>query len=102
MGSSLGVCALAFQMALGISLSQPGNRGPADVIAAADLGKRFLATVAALDRLAPLVRSELVRYSGHTKHSAFWHAAVILGFGPARGGRARGRSRNYSDSLLNT
>jgi Tn3 transposase DDE domain len=59
-----------------ISPHQPRNRRCADVVAAADLDKRFLAPVAALDRLALLVRGELGR-SAHFlpprygAHSAF-------------------------------
>src|SRR4051812_49246969 len=43
---------------------QPGNRRPADVVAAANIGERFPTPVAALDRLAPLVRRQL----GRTAH----------------------------------
>ena len=41
------------------SRRQPRNRPPADVVAPADLGQRFPATLPALDRLALLVRGEL-------------------------------------------
>jgi len=41
------------------SLCGPRNHRRADVVAAPDLGKRFISPVAALDRFAPLMRSEL-------------------------------------------
>ena len=47
------------------SLGKPRNRRRADIVAAPDLGKRFLAPVTALDRLFLLVRGEL----GRSAHS---------------------------------
>ena len=52
------------RMALIISVRQPGNRRRAHIVAAPYLGKRFLAPVAALDRLFLLMRGEL-RRSAH-------------------------------------
>ena len=44
---------------------EPRNRRRADIVAAPDFGKRFLAPVAALDRLFLLVRGKL-RRSAHS------------------------------------
>ena len=57
---------------------------PTDIVAAPHVGKRFLAPVAALDRLVPLVRGELGRSTHFTPRDA-----PTKGVGPCSAASAR-------------
>ena len=78
-----------------ITSGKPRNRRRADVVAAPDLGKRFLALVAALDRFFLLVRGEL----GRSAHFLTPRATARARPSPVR---ARIRSRSNSASPPST